>query len=90
MTDETITVTEAARNFADCINRTHYQNKTFVLLKNGVPFARLVPAGEPICLGKDLVDALAGVKFSRQTARAWHRDLKASRKRLKTPPDKWQ
>ena len=31
----TITVTEAARNFADCINRAHYQNTSFVLLKNG-------------------------------------------------------
>ena len=28
-----ISVTEAARNFADCVNRAHYQNVTFVLLK---------------------------------------------------------
>ena len=27
----TITVTDAARNFADCVNRAHYQNVTFVL-----------------------------------------------------------
>jgi hypothetical protein len=50
MERKTITVTEAARNFADCVNRVHYQNMTFVLLKNGSPFARLVrrrrkPAG---------------------------------------------
>jgi antitoxin (DNA-binding transcriptional repressor) of toxin-antitoxin stability system len=45
----TISVTEAARNFADCVNRSHYQNVTFVLLKNGVPFARLVPNHEKIC-----------------------------------------
>ena len=51
MSENTITVTEAARNFADCVNRAHYQNQSFVLLKNGVPFARLVPAGEPICHG---------------------------------------
>jgi prevent-host-death family protein len=38
-----ITVTEAARNFADCVNRAHYQHVTFVLLKNGEPVARLVP-----------------------------------------------
>lgn len=49
MSDTTISVTEAARHFADCVNRAHYQNQTFVLLKNGVPFARLVPAGEPVC-----------------------------------------
>ena len=35
MRKTTISVTEAARNFADCVNRAHYQNVTFVLLKNG-------------------------------------------------------
>ena len=34
MKRRTITVTEAAKNFADCVNRAHYQNVTFVLLKN--------------------------------------------------------
>lgn len=38
-----ITVTEAARNFADCINRARYQGATFILLKNGIPVARIVP-----------------------------------------------
>ena len=50
MKKTSITITEAARNFADCVNRAHYQNVTFVLLKNGEPFARLVPdlvAGQP-------------------------------------------
>ena len=40
-----ISVTEAARNFADCVNRAHYQNVTFVLLKNGEP-VRSPYAGE--------------------------------------------
>ena len=39
----TISVTEAARNFADCINRARYQGTTFVLEKNGTPVARIVP-----------------------------------------------
>ena len=43
MKKTTITVTEAARNFADCVNRVHYQNQSFVLLKNGKPVAKLVP-----------------------------------------------
>ena len=34
MRKTTISVTEAARNLADCVNRAHYQNVTFVLLKN--------------------------------------------------------
>lgn len=90
MSDTIITVTEAARNFADCVNRAHYQNQRFVLLKNGVPFARLVPAGEPVCRGSDLAESLAEVKLSAEQARAWNRDLKAARKKLKTPIGKWQ
>ena len=31
MQKTTVSVTEAARNFADCVNRAHYQNVTFVL-----------------------------------------------------------
>jgi len=39
----TISVTEAARNFADCINRVRYQGISFILHKNGVAVARIVP-----------------------------------------------
>lgn len=41
-----ISVTEAARNFADCINRVRYQKASFVLHKNGVAVAQIVPAEE--------------------------------------------
>lgn len=90
MSETILTVTEAARSFADCVNRAHYQNQTFVLLKNGVPFARLVPAGRPVCRGSDLAEALASADLSDKDARAWNRDLKAARKKLKAPADKWQ
>jgi antitoxin (DNA-binding transcriptional repressor) of toxin-antitoxin stability system len=86
----TLSVTEAARNFADCVNRAHYQNVTFVLLKNGSPFARLVPDNEKICAGRDLAEALAGAELSADEAKAWRRDLLTARKILKTPADKWQ
>jgi hypothetical protein len=87
MSETTISVTEVARNFADCVNRAHYQKQIFVLLKNGVPFARLVPAGEPICRGSDLANALAGFELSSADARRWQRDLKTARKQLKHPRD---
>ena len=84
-----ISVTEAARNFADCVNRAHYQNVTFVLLKNGKPFARLVPDNEKVCVGRDLAEALAKTNLPQHEARAWRRDLQAARKTLKPPVDKW-
>jgi len=90
MRKTTISVTEAARNFADCVNRAHYQNVTFVLLKNGSPFARLVPDNEKVCLGRDLAEVLAGTELSDDEARAWGQDLQSSRKTLKSPVDKWR
>jgi antitoxin (DNA-binding transcriptional repressor) of toxin-antitoxin stability system len=86
----TISVTDAARNFADCVNRVHYQNVTFVLIKNGSPVARLVPDSEKVCAGRDLAEALAGTELPAEEAAAWHRDLRTARKTLKPPADKWR
>jgi antitoxin (DNA-binding transcriptional repressor) of toxin-antitoxin stability system len=90
MTKRVISVTEAARNFADCVNRVHYQNMTFVLLKNGSPVARLVPDSEKVCLGRDLAEALRGLELPTDEAIAWNRDLRKARKILKPPVDRWR
>jgi antitoxin (DNA-binding transcriptional repressor) of toxin-antitoxin stability system len=90
MKKTSITVTDAARNFADCVNRVHYQNVTFVLLKNGEPFARLVPDTEKVCVGRDLAEALAKTDLPKSEARAWRRDLRTARKSLKARDDKWR
>lgn len=90
MKKEVISVTEAARNFADCVNRVRYQNVTFVLQKNGVPVARLVPDGEKVCRGRDLAELLRKIKLPAEEAKAWSRDLHEGRKRLKPPADRWR
>lgn len=90
MTKRVISVTEAARNFADCVNRVHYQNMTFVLLKNGSPVARLVPDSEKVCLGRDLAEALRGLELPTDEAIAWNRDLRKARKTLQPPVDRWR
>ena len=85
-----ISVTEAARNFSECVNRVRYQNVTYVLLKNGRPVARLAPEGDKRCTGADLAAALAKVTLSEGDAKAWHRDLQKARRHLKPPSNKWQ
>jgi antitoxin (DNA-binding transcriptional repressor) of toxin-antitoxin stability system len=90
MKHTSISVTEAARNFAECVNRAHYQNVTFLLMKNGSPVARLGPADEKECLGRDLAEALTRTPLPVAEARAWRRDLQIARKTLKAPADKWQ
>jgi prevent-host-death family protein len=88
MKTTSISVTDAARNFADCVNRVRYQNMTFVLLKNGTPVARLVPEEKKVCTGRDLARALRRVELSTEEAVAWNRDLKKARKGLRPQPDK--
>lgn len=90
MSETVLTVTEAARNFADCVDRAHYHNTTFLVLKNGVPFARLVPAGQAVCGGRELAEALAAADLPDDEARAWNRDLQTARNELEAPSDKWQ
>jgi antitoxin (DNA-binding transcriptional repressor) of toxin-antitoxin stability system len=84
-----ISVTEAARNFADCVNRAYYQGTTFVLLRNGEPVARLVPEAEKSGLGSQLAEALSQVRLSKEELRAWRADLATARKALKAPEEKW-
>lgn len=86
----TISVTDAARNFADCVNRAHYQNVTFVLLKNGSPVARLVPDSEKVCTGRDLAEIVAKAQLTAGELKAWGRDLRKGRKTLKPPVDRWR
>ncbi len=85
-----ISVTEAARNFADCVNRAHYQKVTFVLLKGGSPVARIVPDEQKVCTGADLNNALANARIAPGEASSWSRDLRSARSRLKPVVDKWR
>lgn len=87
---KTISVTEAARNFADCVNRARYQNVTYVLLKGGNPVARLIPETDKICTGRDLAAALDTIHLSGREAESWHRDLQSARRQLKPLTDKWR
>ena len=42
-----ITVTEAARNFSDLINRIHYRGESAMLIKGTRPMVRMLPARQP-------------------------------------------
>lgn len=87
-----ISVTEAARNFADCVNRVRYQQTTFVLLKNGKAVGRIVPAEPRPKRGRELAaalrEALKDVNVAPNEAKAWLHDLDDRGDRL--PGSKWQ
>src|ERR1017187_3804894 len=64
MKELTISVTVAARRFADCINRVRYQGTSFILHKNGVPVARIVPGGS--IPGRDLEQLAVALREVRE------------------------
>jgi prevent-host-death family protein len=90
MSEKVISVTEAARNFADCVNRAHYQGMSFILHKNGVPVARIVPEDEKESTGRSIAAALADVRLTPEESSAWLRDLEDARRSLLPQKDKWE
>jgi prevent-host-death family protein len=89
-----ISVTEAARNFAECVNRARYQGTTFVLHKNGKPVARIVPEERKATKGRELAaalrTALKDARLGQEEADAWKRDLDEARENDAPPVGKWQ
>jgi prevent-host-death family protein len=90
MKKTSITVTEASRNFAECVNRAHYNGMVFLLVKNGKPVARLAPEKEKVCTGRDFAAMLEQFRLPESEAREWRRETKAARKALKVPANKWR
>jgi antitoxin (DNA-binding transcriptional repressor) of toxin-antitoxin stability system len=92
--EKAISVTEAARNFADCVNRAHYQGMTYVLHKNGVPVARIAPEVRKASTGRELAaalrEALKDVHLNEREATAWLHELEESRRISPPRVHKWQ
>jgi antitoxin (DNA-binding transcriptional repressor) of toxin-antitoxin stability system len=85
-----LSVTEAARNFSDVINRVHYQGQTFLLTRGGTIVARITTAD--ICLtGAELLQMWENrPKLDPQDAEEWEKDLNASKSSLViTEADVW-
>jgi prevent-host-death family protein len=89
-----ISVTEASRNFADCVNRTRYQGTTFILEKNGKPVARIVPTVSKPERGREVAAALRKaieeVHPGAEEATSWLHDLEQSRGAIAPQGKPWR
>jgi len=89
-----ISVTEASRNFADCVNRAHYQGTTFILEKNGTPVARIVPAVRKPERGVEVAAALCkaveDVHPGAEEATSWLHDLEQARGSMPAQSKPWR
>jgi prevent-host-death family protein len=77
-----ISVTQAARRFADCVNRVRYQGTSFVLHKNGVPVARLVPIESTS--GNDFERLAVALREAREEAEL---DMEAAERLIANPDE---
>jgi antitoxin (DNA-binding transcriptional repressor) of toxin-antitoxin stability system len=77
-----ISVTEAARNFSDVINRVHYQGQTFLLTRGGNIVARITAADTSLTGAEFLQMWENRPKLEPEDAEEWERDLNASKSSL--------
>jgi len=89
-----ISVTEASRNFSDCVNRARYQGTSFVLLKGGSPVARIEPPEAQPKRGRELaaalVKAVEDVHVGEEEATSWLHNLEQSRGSLQPQGRPWR
>ncbi len=85
-----LSVTEAARNFADIVNRAYYRRETTVLLKNGVPVAHITPVTPTGIPAREFLERWERRhRLSREDADAMARDIEAARAALPPLKDPW-
>ncbi|MGV3533775.1 MAG: type II toxin-antitoxin system Phd/YefM family antitoxin [Chthoniobacteraceae bacterium] len=89
--EPTLSVTEAARNFADVVNRAYYRHESTTLLKNGKPVARVVPAGPSMRTGKEIAAEMTATRprLGVEEAEAFEADLLKARAELPLSVSPW-
>lgn len=87
-----ISVTDAARNFAEYLNRVAYRGESFVLMRGRKPVAQLspVPTGVKV---RDLPDFFASLpRLTPEEAESFAADIERARSELAAIPvrDPWE
>lgn len=86
----TLSVTEAARRFADIVNRAFYRHETTVLVKNGVPVAYVAPMAPTGIPARELAHRWPLLpRLSPADAAAFADDVAAARAEMGAPADPW-
>jgi antitoxin (DNA-binding transcriptional repressor) of toxin-antitoxin stability system len=88
-----VTVTEAARNFGEIVDRAHYRGERFILTKGGKAVVEMSPLRmPPLVTAADLRQTLKGIRhLGKVEAEAFDRDLDEARRSISEPGgDPWE
>jgi antitoxin (DNA-binding transcriptional repressor) of toxin-antitoxin stability system len=90
MKNETLSATEASRNFSDLINKTLYMKQTTTLLRGGQPVAKVIPVAKEPVTGEELAKLWEGKpRISEENGEDWLNLINEIRSELKLPDSKW-
>ena len=67
---KTLTVREATKRINSCLERVYRRHESFEVVKNGVPYAHLVPANGTGCTSHELAEDLAEAELTAADRRA--------------------
>ena len=86
---DVLSVTDAARNFSDLINRVFYQGKSYLLMRNGLAVAEIVPPQKE-CTGADLARWWPDrPRLDPDDAAAWQEELAILQASMGAPVSPW-
>ena len=86
---KTLSVAEAAKNLSHCVKCVYLEHESYELVKNGVPYARLVPANGATCNSHELAEDLEKAELSAEDRRALGSAVRRGRKTLKRLRNPW-
>ncbi len=90
-TERSLSVTEAARNFSDLVNRVFYRGETAILVRNGVPVARLVPPQPSAIRAAELARRWPDLPhLTRAEADRLAEEFESARRALPAAPSRWE
>lgn len=86
---KTLEAAAVAAQFGKVLEHVHSLQESFEIVKQGVPYGRLVPATERPCNSHQLADQLAPVELSVADRRALSFAVRSGRKSLKPIKNPW-
>jgi antitoxin (DNA-binding transcriptional repressor) of toxin-antitoxin stability system len=84
-----LTVSDAAKKLGSCLDRVYHGHESFELMKNGIPYARLVPVNGTACNSHQFAEDLAEADLSAGERKALATVIREGRKHLKALRNPW-
>jgi len=86
---KTLTVSEVTKKLSTCLDRVYRRHESFKVVKNGIPYAHLVPANGTGCTTHEFADDLAEAELTAADRRALASAIRRGRKQLKPLKNPW-